>query len=61
MVTKDFIFSMVRHFLTLGAGWLVARGVADAATVETLVGGVMAALGVGWSWYHHNKLPPAQG
>lgn len=61
MVTQDFIFSMVRHFLTLGAGWLVARGIADAGTAETLVGGVMAAIAVGWSWMQHNKLPPAQG
>lgn len=62
MVTQDFIFSMVRHFLTLGAGWLVARGIADAATVETLVGGVMAAIAVGWSWFKNQPpKPPAQG
>jgi len=61
MVTQDFIFSMVRHFLTLGGGWLVARGIADAGTVETLVGGVMAAVAVGWSWYTHKKAPPIVG
>jgi len=57
MVTKDFSFSMLRHFLTLAGGWLVARGFADAATAETLVGGVMAALAVGWSYYQHVVRP----
>lgn len=64
MFNRDFFFSLARHILTAGAGWLVAKGFADAATAETLIGGIMAALGVGWSWYHHsqqNKLPPASG
>lgn len=61
MVNQDFVFSMLRHFLTLGGGWLVSRGIADAGTAETLVGGVMAAVAVAWSWYTHQKVPPAQG
>jgi hypothetical protein len=61
MVTQDFIFSMLRHFLTLGAGYLVAHGIADAGTAETLVGGVMAAIAVAWSWYTHKKEPPVGG
>jgi len=61
MVTQDFIYSMVRHFLTLGAGYLVAHGIADAGTAETLVGGVMAAIAIGWSWFKNRPTPPAQG
>lgn len=61
-MSKDFIFSMARHMLTLAGGYLVAHGFADAGTVETLVGGVMAAAAVAWSYWHHAPNdPPAQG
>lgn len=53
---------MARHILTLAGGYLVAHGFADAGTVETLVGGVMAAAAVAWSYWHHAPNdPPAQG
>jgi hypothetical protein len=65
MVTKDFVFSMVRHILTFGTGWLVAKGFADAALAESIIGGVMAVIAVGWSYYTHRTapkaLPPSEG
>ena len=44
-----FIMALVRHLLTGAAGWMVAKGYADAATTEAIIGGVLALIGVGWS------------
>lgn len=47
---KDFILSLVRHALTGVGSVLVARGVADAGTVEAIAGGVIAVIGLALSW-----------
>lgn len=49
---------LVRHFLTVGAGWLIGRGVLDDATGQQLVGAVMALIGVGWSWLAKKPAEP---
>ncbi len=48
-LTRQVIAAMVRHVLTAAGGALVAQGMADAATVEAIVGGGVAAVGVVWS------------
>ena len=58
---KKFVASNVRHWLTLGAGLLVAKGYLDqesataaaegiaSGSTELIVGGVMFLIGQGWS------------
>jgi len=43
------IAGIVRHVLTFGAGFLVSSGVLDPTQVETIVGGLVAVVGVVWS------------
>lgn len=53
--------SLLRHLMTAASGYLVAKGFADAAVAEALVGGVLAAAGIAWSWFKHRaqpQLPP---
>lgn len=47
---KDFTLSIVRHLLTSIGAVLAARGYADSATTEAIIGGVLAVLGLGLSW-----------
>jgi len=46
---RRMVFGLLRHGLTVAGGVLVANGYADAATVDTITGGGMAAAGVLWS------------
>lgn len=48
----QYIAGVIRHFLTLGAGALVAHGFATQDMATQLVGGAMAALGIAWSLYN---------
>jgi len=53
MLPKEWIFSLVRHGLTIGAGWLVANGMTDGDSAQALIGGVMGTVAVAWShWVH---------
>ena len=45
------ILGLLRHALTTGGGYLVANGMIGSSDMETLVGGLMAVLGVCWSLY----------
>jgi hypothetical protein len=47
--------ALVRHILTIAAGALVSKGVLESSTVEPLVGGLMAVIGVGWSVFQKVK------
>ena len=49
-MTREFLLSLVRHALTGVGSVLVARGVADAGTVEAIVGGLLAVVGLGLSY-----------
>jgi hypothetical protein len=49
-MSKQFVFSLIRHGLTAGAGVLVAKGAVDAGSADVIVGGLMAAVAVGWSY-----------
>jgi len=50
MMGMDFMLSIVRHVLTAVGSVLMARGWADSATVEAIIGGVLAVVGLGLSW-----------
>jgi hypothetical protein len=43
------ILGLIRHLLTFGGGYAVANGIADEATIEQLVGGIVTVLGIIWS------------
>lgn len=43
------ISGVLRHILTFGGGYVVAKGYADDATVQTVVAGLVALGGVVWS------------
>lgn len=45
------VMGLIRHALTTGGGFLVAAGYLDETTMLEIVGGLMAAIGVGWSIY----------
>lgn len=41
--------AFVRHLLTFGGGFLIARGYLDAATMEAIIGGLVTVIGAVWS------------
>lgn len=43
------ILGLVRHALTFGGGYLVAKGYLDDASVNELVGAITAIVGIVWS------------
>jgi uncharacterized protein (DUF697 family) len=53
-MTKDQALGILRHLLTFGAGIMIAKGKIDNETANTIIGGVIAAAGAGWS-FHKNK------
>jgi hypothetical protein len=54
---NDQFSGVVRHVLTIAAGVLIQRGVLDESSAEAIIGGVIAILGVVWSW--RSKKPTA--
>lgn len=49
MLNKDQMLGMVRHVMTLGGGWWIAKGVVDENTMSQLIGAVMTIIGFVWS------------
>ena len=48
-MNKDTIFGIIRHVLTFGGGYLVAKGVFDQAALNAVVPAVITIAGVVWS------------
>jgi hypothetical protein len=46
---KDILFPLMRHGLTSAGGYLAAKGVIAASTVDEAVGAVIVLVGVLWS------------
>jgi hypothetical protein len=46
---KDAILGLVRHLLTFGGGYVVAKGWLDDATANAVVGALITVFGAGWS------------
>lgn len=49
-MTKEMVMAVARHLLTAAGGALVARGALDAGSADLIVGGLVAAIGVAWSY-----------
>lgn len=48
-INKAVILGLVRHVLTIGAGFLIAKGLSDESNTQELIGGIMAVIGSVWS------------
>ena len=49
-MSKEKLLGIVRHVLTFGGGFLMAKGLVDEATLNVIVTGVIALVGAVWSW-----------
>jgi hypothetical protein len=47
--TREQVLGIVRHVLTFAGGIVVAKGIADEATVTEVIGGVITLIGAIWS------------
>jgi hypothetical protein len=52
---NEALAGLIRHALTVAAGYLVARGQLDPTTADTIVGALMGLGGVVWSVYAKRK------
>jgi hypothetical protein len=50
-IPAAYVGAVVRHGLTAAAGALVASGYATSDQATALVGGTMAVIAIGWSWW----------
>lgn len=54
-MNKDSILSIIRTILKTGGAILVTKGVTDDAGLEAVIGGLIAGIGIAWSWFTHKK------
>ncbi len=54
-MNQEQVLGIVRHVLTTVAGMAVAKGYADDSTATAIVGGVVALVGVVWSFLAKKK------
>ncbi len=52
---NDSIKSIVRHGLSFGGGFLVAKGLVTVDQANELAGAIITVLGVGWSVWNNRK------
>lgn len=50
MFSKDLIMNLVRSGLKVAGTALAAKGIGDAASLELISGGIVASIGVIWSF-----------
>ena len=50
-LTVEFIKAVVRHGISIFGGGLVSRGLIEQSDLETLTGGAVVLVSVGWSMY----------
>jgi len=55
MNITELVGAFFRHALTIGAGFLVAKGHVDADTANQLIGGGMGLFGLALSFYNKRK------
>lgn len=48
-LTWEVVGGLIRHLLTFGGGYFVAKGVVDEATMTTIVAGILSVMGGIWS------------
>lgn len=49
------VSGLIRHILTFGGGYLVAKGWVDEKTMLEVVGAAITIFGAVWSWYAPEK------
>ncbi len=54
-MSKEMVAGLIRHLLTFGGGWMVAKGFFDEATMNEVVGAVITILGAAWSVYQKRQ------
>lgn len=54
-MNKTQVLGIVRHLLTFGGGYVVAKGWGTEALVTEIVGGIVAIAGAVWSAYSPEK------
>lgn len=57
MLDKVAVLGIIRHILTFGGGWIVARGLLDEATWVELSGAIITVIGVVWSVMEKKSRP----
>lgn len=61
---KNTVLSLLRHALTFGGGYLLAKGIITEATLGEVISGVLALTGALWGAYDEykaeNKKPAAE-
>ena len=57
---KDFLFPLIRHGLTTAGGYLAAKGIIAASTVDEVTGAVIVLVGVLWSIVEKKLLKKAE-
>jgi hypothetical protein len=56
---NDSIKSVIRHGLSFGGGFLVAKGLLSADQVNELAGAIITVMGIVWSIRKNKKTPAA--
>lgn len=51
-MNTEYLQALCRHILTAVGGFLVARGMTDTSTIESITGGAVALIGLVWSVFH---------
>lgn len=59
-MNKDMVLALARHVLTGVGASLVTKGVVDAGSADLIVGGLVAAIGVAWSYWDKRQLAKAK-
>jgi hypothetical protein len=56
-LTWDKVSGIIRHALTFGGGFLVAKGIVPEGMLEEAVGALMTIIGIIWSYKAPEKNP----
>lgn len=48
-MNKTQVLGLIRHLLTFGSGFLIAKGKLDVTDAETIIGAALALVGSVWS------------
>jgi len=48
-LTREQVLGIIRHILTFGSGIVVAKGLVDEATAQSIIGTVLGLIGTIWS------------
>jgi hypothetical protein len=54
-MNKNKILGIVRHVLTFGGGFAVAKGWLDEASIEQVTGAIVTLVGTAWSIFAPEK------